>query len=543
MKVNFESEKIIENVEEGKTILEIALENEIPHTHACGGKGKCSTCRVLILSGLSQLSPRTKAEELMSQKKGLEENIRLACQTRVFGDVKLRRLVRDKEDLDLAVQQKANSSGKEIPLTILFSDIRGYTEFIEEALPYDAIHILNRYFKKMGEQVLKHHGFIDKYIGDGLMAIFGLDPLHRNTSPIDAVLAGLGMLKEMQEINSYLKTYFQVNFEIGIGIHYGNTIVGNIGHPAKTQFTAIGDTVNLASRIESINKQAGTNLLVSSAVYEKIKDFCILGKTYITEIKGKKGSFVLHEIKSLSLQEKKSQILRTFLYENILTTDSPAILRLVFHDAFLRNKFSQFNGVSSNIFLQTNLSKPMHSTLTPIATKIQNLHTQFQKEKNIFISLSDFLAHSSCIALEKVGGLKINCGYGREDKQEEASENFPQETHNIQYFIQSFQEAGFSVQEMIAIMGAHSLGKAHGKYFTSSPFRLSNLYFQRLLNSNINEEDLILLDSDLELLKDEECKKYIYLYARDEEKFLQDFKEVFKKLLNMGHKKLSEELE
>lgn len=543
MKIKFEADGIVDGVEEGKTILEIALENKIPHIHACGGKGKCSTCRVIVLSGMDRISARTKAEESISQKKGFEENIRLACQTKVFGDLRLRRLVIDSEDLESAVREKASSTGKDVPLAVLFSDIRGYTKFTEEALPYDTIHILNRYFKKMGDQVIKNHGFIDKYIGDGLMALFGLDSSRRECSVLDAVQAGLGMLSEMEGINSYLKAHFQVEFEIGIGIHYGNAIIGNMGHPGKVQYTAIGDVVNMAARVESINKKAGTNLLVTSSVYQKVKDISILGKTYITEVKGKQGSHILYEIKSLSLALSKEETLRSFLFQNIITTDSPAILRLAFHDAFLRNFSNKSRGMHGSIFQEQNLSQPLHFSLSSIATKIKYLHDRFQKEMKITVSISDFLAHSSCVGLEKTGGPYIECGYGRKDLPEEGGKIFPTEDQKIQSFIQFFGESGFSKKEMIVLMGAHSLGKAHGKYFTADPFSFSNAYYKRLLNPRSEGEDLILLDSDLELLKDEECKKWISYYANEEEIFFHDFRDVFKKLLNMGYSQISEKLE
>ncbi len=302
MNINYNHEKLVETAREGQTILEISLENGIPHIHACGGRAKCSTCRVIVLEGMSHVGPRTDQEKELAETKGLEENIRLACQTKVYGDISLRRLVIDNEDIEEAVHEVGETTGREEKLCILFSDIRGYTSFAEKALPYDTIHILNRYFKKMGERVLAYNGYIDKYIGDGLMVIFGLNKTKCKNPGLDAVACALEMLQEMKGINQYMKANFDTELEIGIGIHFGSAIVGKIGHPAKMQFTAIGDTVNFASRIESANKEAGTNLLISQDLRELVGDRVSLGKTFITKLKGKEGNYILHEVVGLQLE-------------------------------------------------------------------------------------------------------------------------------------------------------------------------------------------------------------------------------------------------
>src|SRR5205814_4021794 len=121
-----------------------------------GGHARCSTCRVLVLEGRANLAPRTEDEVRLAVQKGLEDDIRLACQARVLGPITIRRLVLDDCDHALAAASTPHTSGREVTLAVLFSDIRGFTPFAESHLPYDVVHILNRYFQRTGEAVLRH---------------------------------------------------------------------------------------------------------------------------------------------------------------------------------------------------------------------------------------------------------------------------------------------------------------------------------------------------------------------------------------------------
>ena len=294
-KINFQNDAIIEEDDLTLSILEIALKHGIPHMHICGGNARCSTCRIVIKQGLENILPRNEIEQRLAEKKGLDNCIRLACQTHIKGAVTLRRLVIDDLDADITRHQQ-DDVGREQPLAILFSDIRGFTDFSERHLPYDVIHILNRYFQEMGAAVLEHHGYIDKYIGDGLMALFGVNDCDASINCFNAISAAFQMIQSLEKVNRYLKQNFDESFEIGIGIHFGNVVLGNIGHREKVQLTAIGDAVNVASRIEKETKQTNTSILISESMYFQIKEKVRVGKTLNTKLKGKKGSFQLYEI-------------------------------------------------------------------------------------------------------------------------------------------------------------------------------------------------------------------------------------------------------
>jgi adenylate cyclase len=286
-------------VDNDDIILEASLRAGIPHTHICGGSARCSTCRVLIVEGLEFCSPRTSPEAELAEKLHLEPEIRLACQTQIAGGkVILRRLAIDSEDLESFNDQMAGKSisavGQEKKIAILFADIRGFTPFAESLLPYDVIYVLNRYFQKMGCAINRNGGIINNYMGDGFMALFGLE--NSETAAQQAVRAGVEMLEELEKLNPYFENLYRKRLRIGIGIHYGLVVVGNLGAAKSQTLTAIGDAVNLASRIESANKQVGTNLLISEETYAEVKELAIVNQRVLVQIPGKSGEYPLYEV-------------------------------------------------------------------------------------------------------------------------------------------------------------------------------------------------------------------------------------------------------
>lgn len=280
-------------------ILQASLDAGIPHTHICGGRARCSTCRIIVMDGLEHCRPRNEREARLARIKGFSPEVRLACQTTTEGDISLRRLVLDDRDISEAISQgraNPNEVGREADVTILFSDIRSFTTFSENALPYDVIHILNRYFESIGNSIDAYGGYIDKYMGDGVMVIFGLDRDMKEDHAFLAARAALGMQEALEEFNEYLESHFSHAFKIGIGLHSGNVIIGNLGFSKKKEYTAIGDTVNTASRIESLNKRTGTSILVSESTYRLIQSRFTWGHAYKTKVKGREEPVIVHEL-------------------------------------------------------------------------------------------------------------------------------------------------------------------------------------------------------------------------------------------------------
>lgn len=291
------------NVESGETLLELSLRHDIPHTCVCGGIARCSTCRVLIVDGLKNCSPRNSREQLLAERLHFGPQIRLACQTTITGDVSLRRLVLDAEDIELTSQLRPDktpiSAGMEKKIAILFADIRDFTPFAEILPPYDVIHVLNRYFYRMDKVIHRHGGFINNYMGDGLMALFGVD--HSEDAVFNTVKAALGMLEEVEKLKPYLDTVYGTNFNIGIGIHYGIAVLGSVGGQGQRRMTAIGDAVNMASRVEEANKAFSTRLLITENAYDEIKKQVRTGRLFSdVALQGKSGRYALYEIVSVA---------------------------------------------------------------------------------------------------------------------------------------------------------------------------------------------------------------------------------------------------
>ena len=156
-----------------ETILDAALKADINHAHVCGCNGRCSTCRVYVMDGLSNCLPRNENEEKVAAKLGFPDNIRLACQTKIKGDITIKRPVVDELDKEIILKQFNDESGtklgKEIDLAILFTDIENYTQFAEAFPAYDVVHVLNRYFQTMNEIIVQHKGIISDVAGDGIL--------------------------------------------------------------------------------------------------------------------------------------------------------------------------------------------------------------------------------------------------------------------------------------------------------------------------------------------------------------------------------------
>jgi adenylate cyclase len=287
---------------EQETILQALLRRSVPQAHVCGGKARCSTCRLLVLKGLENCSPRQAKEQRIAERLHFPPNIRLACQTHVSGPVQIRRLILDEEDLELSsllvLEDHAATIGVEKGIFILFADIQGFTAFAEALMPYDVVHVLNRYFNHMGKVIRHYQGYINAYMGDGLMALFETaDPA---AGADQAILAGLDMLAEVEKLRPYLQDLYNRSFDIRIGLHYGQVVTGALGASGDRKETVIGDAVNVASRIESANKDAGTRFLISEVIYKLAPDKIKVGRCLEANLPGKSQVHNLYEVIGLS---------------------------------------------------------------------------------------------------------------------------------------------------------------------------------------------------------------------------------------------------
>jgi adenylate cyclase len=294
-KIEFKGEKIIE-INEDQTILEASLKAGIPHYHECGGKAKCSTCRVLVLTGNENLSLPNEKELRLKKILGFSDNIRLACQTKVTGNnVTVRRIIRDRTDVSIyshlyKKDETFQEVGEEMELALFFIDTRNFTPFMEKHLSFDVIHIIRRLFQIFKNAIETHNGKIIETAGDGLYAVFGFEDTLVNAVNL-AVEAGNQILNDLKIFNdTYAENYFGHRFEVGIGLHAGKVIAGNIGLGISNNLTVMGLPVNVAARLQEATKEVNNCFLVSDYAYSFLYNHVKNPQTINMSLKGVSGT-------------------------------------------------------------------------------------------------------------------------------------------------------------------------------------------------------------------------------------------------------------
>jgi len=255
----------------GASVLEISRMNDIPHMAVCGGRARCSTCRVRILSTEADLPAVEAAEHAVLERIGADDTIRLGCQLRPTGNIEIEPLVPvSSSGLTARPPSDAYHWGIEKPVVIMFVDLRNFTALTEISLSYDIVHLLNRYLDTVSAAIRMEGGHVDKFVGDGIMAIFGMETGLPEAAR--AALKACGRIGQaIDELNQGRGPQFADPLRIGVGLHAGPAILGRIGAAgdataSKTPITALGDVVNTASRLEAENKRLGTELAVSESV-------------------------------------------------------------------------------------------------------------------------------------------------------------------------------------------------------------------------------------------------------------------------------------
>src|SRR5262245_53675313 len=255
-------------VPRGLTVLEASRFAGIPHTSVCGGRGRCSTCRVRIVRGWDSLPPAKPAEVRVLQRVGAPPNVRLACQLRPTQDLSVTPLVPAGGQAQQGFTQPSYLAGEERSIVVLFADLRSFTGMAERKLPYDLVFVLNSYFKTAGEAVARAGGIVDKFVGDGVMALFGVE-----TGADDgcrrALIAAKEIVSGVNQLSHLLASELAEPLKIGVGIHSGPAVVGRMGYGSAISLTAIGDTVNVASRLQDLTKQYECQLVISEQVAQQ----------------------------------------------------------------------------------------------------------------------------------------------------------------------------------------------------------------------------------------------------------------------------------
>ncbi len=251
----------------GATVLETLRENGIAHAAVCGGRARCTTCRILVTKGLEQLPAAAGLEAKALARIGATSGMRLACQIRPTADISVMPLLApDAAAADGRVP--GGLEGSERLITVVFVDMRGSTTLGEARLPYDVLFVLNQFFQEMTKALVATNGHYSQFTGDGLMALYGLDAVDPSAGAADALRGAREMLICLDQLNHRLRADLREPLRIGIGMHHGEAIVGAMGPPRSQIITAIGDTVNICARLESLTKEYGCLAIISRRAAE-----------------------------------------------------------------------------------------------------------------------------------------------------------------------------------------------------------------------------------------------------------------------------------
>ena len=191
--------------------------------------------------------------------------------------------------------------GEEKELTALFSDIRGFTTLSENLTPAQLVELLNEYLTEMTEVIFRNWGTLDKYIGDAIMAFWGA-PYPQTDHALRACRTGLEMFKSLQTLQMGWQARGLPPLDIGIGINSGPMLVGNMGSKRRKNYTIMGDSVNVASRLEGINRQFGTNIIISENTFLLVRDQVVARKLDLIQVKGKTQPVKVYELLGLAAE-------------------------------------------------------------------------------------------------------------------------------------------------------------------------------------------------------------------------------------------------
>jgi adenylate cyclase len=255
-------------VARGFSVLEASLINNIPHAHVCGGRGRCSTCRIRILGDLDGLQAPSAAEQAVLERVHAGPGVRLACQLRPNRDIAFVPMLSPYATMLDVYRIGGPNSGIERYLVIMFVDMRGSSRLAERRLPFDTVFIINQFLNAVSHAVLSAGGEPNQVLGDGLLALFGMgDP--PDVACRQAIAASAAIAARVESLNTALTHALLEPIRFGIGIHAGVIVAGAIGYERHAQFTVIGDPVNVASRLEALTKTLGCEVLMSEEVYER----------------------------------------------------------------------------------------------------------------------------------------------------------------------------------------------------------------------------------------------------------------------------------
>ncbi|MBR1191121.1 adenylate/guanylate cyclase domain-containing protein [Bradyrhizobium sp. AUGA SZCCT0240] len=253
-------------VPKGLSVLEASLRHNVPHASVCGGRARCSTCRIRIIGDHHDLPAPSQREAFVLGRVGTSDpSIRLACQLRPASDLSFFQLFLPHTMSADAPSSSPTRIGQERYLVSMFVDMRGSTKLAEKRLPFDTVFIVNRFLGAVSQAVIESGGRPNQFVGDGMLALFGL-AVSRQEACRQALRAAAMIAANVDEVNKFLEHDLREPIRFGIGINGGEVIVGDIGYRDHMVFTALGDPVNVAARLQDMTKSLSCEVVISDEV-------------------------------------------------------------------------------------------------------------------------------------------------------------------------------------------------------------------------------------------------------------------------------------
>jgi adenylate cyclase len=253
-------------VPKGLSVLEASLRFNVPHASVCGGRARCSTCRIRVIGDCASLPAPSQREAFVLNRVGAADpSIRLACQLRPEADLSFFQLFVPHTMSATAQASQPQRIGQERYLVSMFVDMRGSTKLAEKQLPFDTVFIVNRFLGAVSKAVIECGGQPNQFVGDGELALFGLSSTPQ-TACRQALRAAALIAANIDELNQFLSHDLREPLRFGIGIHGGEVIIGDIGYRDHMVFTALGDAVNVAARLQDMTKNLACEAIVSEEV-------------------------------------------------------------------------------------------------------------------------------------------------------------------------------------------------------------------------------------------------------------------------------------
>ncbi len=274
-------------IDDGQSILEAMRVAGINHASMCGGRARCTTCRVEVSEGLQSLPAPTEMEATALSRIQAGPRVRLACQTYPNANVSITPLVDPRTVTSADDGRRGGVAGAEREVVAMFVDLRESTKLAEDKLPYDVVFILNRFFAEMSDALDETGGHYAQFAGDGLLALYGLET-DLQTAAGAALDGAQNMMDRIERLNDEISSELARPLRIGIGIHAGEAIVGDMGPPSTPIRSAIGDNINIAARLEAMTKDLGARLVVSTTTVELANRNYSMHRQEDVEIRGRR---------------------------------------------------------------------------------------------------------------------------------------------------------------------------------------------------------------------------------------------------------------